>query len=49
MQKIYNNLKELQKIVQEFQNTGKTVVWTNGCFDILHPGHLHTFREAKKF
>ena len=27
---------------------GKKVVFTNGCFDLLHRGHLHLFREAKK-
>ena len=26
----------------------KTVVWTNGCFDILHVGHLQNLRDAKK-
>ncbi len=26
---------------------GKTVVFTNGCFDIIHPGHLHILREAR--
>lgn len=26
----------------------KTVVWTNGCFDILHVGHLHSFEQAKR-
>ena len=29
-----------------FQN--RKLVLTNGCFDILHVGHLKTFREAKK-
>ena len=24
-----------------------TVVWTNGCFDILHPGHMELFKIAK--
>jgi len=24
------------------------VVFTNGCFDLLHSGHIHIFREAKK-
>ena len=24
------------------------LVFTNGCFDLLHEGHLHTLREAKK-
>lgn len=28
-------------------NAGKTVVFTNGCFDVLHAGHLHLLREAK--
>jgi D-beta-D-heptose 7-phosphate kinase/D-beta-D-heptose 1-phosphate adenosyltransferase len=26
----------------------KRVVFTNGCFDILHYGHLHLLREARK-
>jgi rfaE bifunctional protein nucleotidyltransferase chain/domain len=26
---------------------GKTVVWTNGCFDLLHVGHVRSFRDAK--
>ena len=26
---------------------GKTVVFTNGCFDLLHVGHVHTLTQAK--
>lgn len=26
----------------------KKVVFTNGCFDILHPGHIHLLQEAKQ-
>jgi rfaE bifunctional protein nucleotidyltransferase chain/domain len=27
---------------------GKTVVWTNGCFDLLHPGHVRSLQAAKQ-
>ncbi len=27
----------------------KRIVFTNGCFDIFHPGHLHILSEAKSF
>lgn len=26
----------------------RTVVFTNGCFDLIHSGHIHLFEEAKK-
>jgi len=32
----------------EERTSGRTVVFTNGCFDILHRGHVHLFTEAKK-
>jgi rfaE bifunctional protein nucleotidyltransferase chain/domain len=28
---------------------GRTVVWTNGCFDLLHIGHLWSLLAAKRF
>jgi len=28
---------------------GKKVVFTNGCFDILHAGHVHYLNECKKY
>lgn len=35
-------------IVSYFQDEcGKCVVFTNGCFDLLHPGHVHLLRAAK--
>lgn len=41
-------LKELKVIVAKAKTEGKKVVFTNGCFDLLHRGHLHLLREAKK-
>ena len=46
--KIYK-LKDLIKIREELRKKGKKVVFTNGCFDLLHKGHIHLFREAKKW
>ena len=28
--------------------SGKKTVFTNGCFDIIHPGHIYLLREASK-
>lgn len=32
---------------QIWKNLGKTVVFTNGCFDLVHPGHLDLLSRAK--
>lgn len=37
-----------QKKVKYWQNIGQEVVFTNGCFDILHYGHLHYLAEASQ-
>jgi D-glycero-beta-D-manno-heptose 1-phosphate adenylyltransferase len=34
--------------VAELKRQGKTVVFTNGCFDLLHPGHTRYLTEARK-
>ncbi len=47
-QKIINRA-ELAKIVRSRQAKGEKVVFTNGCFDILHVGHLDLFEKAKSF
>jgi len=40
--------EELKAVVAGAKTEGKKVVFTNGCFDLLHRGHLHLLREAKK-
>jgi rfaE bifunctional protein nucleotidyltransferase chain/domain len=39
---------ELEKILEDLKGKGKKVVFTNGCFDILHIGHVRCLKEAKK-
>ena len=36
------------KIIEEQKKLGKKIVFTNGCFDILHVGHLTYMNEAKR-
>ncbi len=46
--KKFRNLDELIQIRQELRRQNRKVVFTNGCFDLLHSGHIHIFKEAKK-
>jgi len=45
--KIYRR-NELRAEVNRLKREGKKVIFTNGCFDILHAGHTRYLREAKK-
>ncbi|MBN1256741.1 MAG: D-glycero-beta-D-manno-heptose 1-phosphate adenylyltransferase [Planctomycetes bacterium] len=40
--------KALAEAVRKLQRRGRRVVWTNGCFDLLHAGHLAILEGAKK-
>ena len=42
------SLPELKRIVPNLKKKGKKIVFTNGCFDLLHPGHIYYLKEAKK-
>lgn len=33
---------------ERWRQEGKVVVWTNGCFDVLHVGHLHSLEAARR-
>jgi rfaE bifunctional protein nucleotidyltransferase chain/domain len=39
---------ELKATVDRLKREGKKVVFTNGCFDILHAGHTRYLRQARK-
>ena len=40
---------EILTIVSELKNAGKKIVFTNGCFDILHIGHIKYLEKSKSF
>lgn len=39
--------KELAEITAREKRAGRRVVFTNGCFDLLHPGHVRCLAEAR--
>lgn len=43
----HRTLDELEPIVRSLRAAGKRVVFTNGCFDLLHVGHLRLLESAR--
>lgn len=43
------NRKNISEFVDKLHKAGKTVVTTNGCFDILHVGHVRYLQKSKSF
>src|SRR5512136_2509994 len=41
------NIKVIKSIVARLKTRRKKVVFTNGCFDILHVGHIRYLRKAR--
>ncbi len=41
--------ENIAEFVRNLQKSGKTVVATNGCFDILHVGHIRYLQKTKSF
>ena len=46
---VLRDLRELSSLVEKLRNEGKKIVFTNGCFDIIHAGHVDYLEEAKSF
>ncbi len=46
--KIYNNSESIKPKLAQWAEEGCKVVFTNGCFDILHKGHVDYLFEASK-
>lgn len=41
-------MDQLSPTLQRLREAGKRIVMTNGCFDLLHPGHIASLQEARK-
>ena len=42
------SLEDLIREIQHLKTQGRSVVFTNGCFDILHPGHTRYLWQARQ-
>lgn len=47
MRKIYP-LSELKDIIEKEKRRGRKIILTNGCFDLIHVGHIRYLKEAKE-
>jgi len=41
------SLEEIKKVRKQLKNQNKKVVFTNGCFDLIHAGHIDYLSKAK--
>lgn len=48
MQKIFSEEQLTEKLTR-LRRQGKRLVFTNGCFDLIHSGHVYTLAQAKTF
>ena len=47
MRKKIKTKDDLHRIVEDLKKKGKKIVFTNGCFDLLHLGHIRYLEKAK--
>jgi len=45
---LIKSLDELKTLVAQLRERKQTIVFTNGCFDLLHEGHLYLLDKAKE-
>jgi len=42
-------INEIKPLVSDLKDRGKKIVFTNGCFDLIHAGHVKYLEKAKEF
>ena len=43
------SVKDIKRIASKYKSEGLKIVFTNGCFDLLHKGHLDLLKKSSKF
>ena len=47
--KIYADFKAFKSTLKQWKESGEIVVFTNGCFDIIHHGHVDSLQKSAAF
>ena len=47
--KIFETAQEFYPILSQWKDAGESVVFTNGCFDLVHRGHIDSLARAAEF
>jgi len=46
---IITTISNIKNVIAELRKKGLTIAFTNGCFDILHRGHVYYLERAKEY
>jgi rfaE bifunctional protein nucleotidyltransferase chain/domain len=46
---IFIENEDIAKLIINYKKNGLSIVFTNGCFDLLHAGHLDLLKKASEF
>lgn len=46
--KVLRSSQELERVLESWRREGHQIVFTNGCFDVLHRGHVEYLRHARR-
>ena len=46
---MFRNKEDISKLISKYKSNGLKIVFTNGCFDLLHAGHLDLLKKASEF
>lgn len=47
--KIFENTELFNPVLAQWKQAGETIVFTNGCFDLVHRGHIDSLAKAAEF
>jgi D-glycero-beta-D-manno-heptose 1-phosphate adenylyltransferase len=47
-EKLYTSVEDIMPLVNQWKSDNEKIVFTNGCFDLIHLGHIDYLKEAKR-